>query len=189
MSESERPPHTKDGILRLEALVEFIRRKVRRNPPKKSGLEGSMTLPVSARPNGDRKQKAKQYEIAVTVTEEVKMWAKSPQTLEKVAFEQTADMLFALKQRGAVFAGELGDLLNNCDDYGFASQSVQSKEDLEELLKEFGIPDEALKDERFMRSAKYRYPSTSFDYTLPRIAEKLLPKEPDTTQGVDDIPF
>lgn len=186
MSASERKPHTEEGILRFEALEEFIRRKVRRNPPKKSNLAGSMTLRVLARPNGDRKQKAKQYEIAVAASLGQLEVAATPQEVEECAITETASVLFELKRRGAVFSGELGDLLNNCDNEGVACEI--SHDTWQALEKMTGKTGDELR-ERVFQVLKRRYWDDIEEIRLPRIAEELLPKEPDTTQGVDDIPF
>lgn len=174
MSETERKPHTETGVVFLDALEQFVREHIRYGATKKSGLKGAASLRFSARPHGDRRMKAKQYEIPVKASVEQQEVAATPKSLEEMAIRHTACVLFELKKHGAVFSGELGDLLNNCDNEGVAQKIPQ--EIWEGLERMTGKTGEELREHIMgVLQRTRRHWDDGHEIRLPRIAEELLP--------------
>ena len=174
MSEDGQKTHTETGVLYREALERFVREHMRQRKTKSSGVKSAYTLRFSARPHGNRRLKSRQYEIAVAPTLRQLEFAATPQEVEEFAIAHTASVLFELKKLGAVFSGELGDLLNNCDNEGVA---IELPDDIwQSLEKMTGKTGDELREHIWrVLQRNRRYWDKGEEIRLPRIAEELLP--------------
>lgn len=162
----------RDGMLIDGVLENHIRGKIRRNRRKRTGADGSMTFRFSAYPHADRKLKPKQYEISVTTD----MDGVGVDAMEEVAIADTALKLFDLRKRGAIFAGELGGLINNVDlDRVAWYMDEGTAEKMKSHAAERGMTVERYMEEVIWPMFQAYCPPCESPLPLPACADKILP--------------
>lgn len=160
------------GMLIWGVLENHIRGKIRRNRRKRTGVDGSMTFRFSAYPHADRRLKPKQYEIAVTTDID----GVGVDILEEQAISDTAGKLEELRRRGAIFAGELGGLINNVDlDHVAWFMDEYLAEKMRAAAAARGMTVERYMDEVICARFLALCPPRETPLPLPACADKILP--------------
>lgn len=174
--------HRQDGEICFNVLVQQIRQHARR----KAG--SGLCLRFRAHPNGDKKRKPKQYEIAIKASAEaaynaaVKEWHPVTgveiaevgiQVYEVLAYNRTAVLLYRMKQMGAIYSGWLGDILNFGAWHGIEIElKPEVLPDWERLAAKEGFS----LQEQIDRSLKhYSVNMNSGELELPKCAVQILP--------------